>query len=83
MDEVLVVGETAEGATIRLRKVFVEGLDGEALVDEEGNVYDMEGHYIGEIEEDDIPNELQALPEFQQMLKIGKEKAIGLDVNLN
>eukprot|EP00826_Nyctotherus_ovalis_P020603 TRINITY_DN1648_c0_g2_i16.p1 TRINITY_DN1648_c0_g2~~TRINITY_DN1648_c0_g2_i16.p1 ORF type:complete len:249 (+),score=85.82 TRINITY_DN1648_c0_g2_i16:113-859(+) len=42
----------ADGQTIKLQKVRIEGMNREVLMDEHGNLYDMEGNHIGTLDED-------------------------------
>jgi len=52
-DEEVIVGETGEGEgpPIVLQKVMIQDLNQEFLMDEQGNLYDMEGHYVGKVDE--------------------------------
>ncbi len=47
------MGETGEGdgPPIVLQKVMIQDLNQEFLMDEQGNLYDMEGHYVGKVDE--------------------------------
>ena len=49
----MIVGDTGEGEgpPIMLQKVMIQDLNQEFLMDEAGNLYDMEGHYVGKVDE--------------------------------
>ena len=38
---------------VQLQKVFVEELGKELLIDEQGNLFDLEGNYIGKANDDE------------------------------
>ena len=52
-DQEVIVGETGEGEgpPVVLQKVMIQDLNQEFLMDEQGNLYDMEGHYVGKVDE--------------------------------
>ena len=52
-EEEVIVGDTGEGdgPPIMLQKVMIQDLNQEFLMDEAGNLYDMEGHYVGKVDE--------------------------------
>lgn len=53
-EEDVIVGEAGEGeAPIVLRKVMLEDINQEVLMDDQGNLYDMEGHYMGRLDEEE------------------------------
>lgn len=51
-DEMVHEAVDADGQTIKLQKVRIEGMDREVLMDEHGNLYDMDGNHIGTLDED-------------------------------
>ena len=52
-DEEVIIGEGVDGngQPIKLQRVMLEDLDQEVLMDEQGNLYDMEGNYLGKLDE--------------------------------
>lgn len=77
-DTDVIIAETVDGETIRLRKVVLEDVNREVLLDEEGNLYDLEGRFLGELEGD----QPLLLPEFQKRVVEGRGKGTR-EVNLN
>ena len=53
-DEDVIVGEAVDGDgnPIKLQRVMLEELNQEVLMDEEKNLYDMEGNYLGKLDDD-------------------------------
>lgn len=41
----------ADGQPIKLQRVMIEGMNKELLMDEQGNLYDMEGNHLGSLDE--------------------------------
>jgi len=54
-DEEVIMGEVGDGGgpPIRLHRVMIEDLNKEVLMDDQGNLYDMEGRYLGRLNEGD------------------------------
>ena len=52
-EEEVIGGEVGEGGgpPIVLHRVMIEDLNQEVLMDDQGNIYDMEGHYLGKLDE--------------------------------
>ena len=71
-DEVIIgEGIDENGQPIKLQKVMLEDLNQEVLMDEEGNLYDMEGNYLGKLDEgaemEEVPQQkgnTKGLPEI-------------------
>ena len=50
-DDMIREAVDADGKTIKLQKVMIEGMNKELLMDEHGNLYDMEGNHLGSLDE--------------------------------
>lgn len=52
----IMIIETQDGTQIRVRKIQIEGEDGDFLMDDDGNIYDMEGNFVGTTNGEDEEN---------------------------
>jgi len=50
-DQMFEVTGEAGGVPIKLQRVMIQDLNQEFLMDEQGNLYDMEGRFVGKVDE--------------------------------
>lgn len=65
-EDEIIVGEAGEGGQqIRLQKVMIQDLNQEFLMDEQGNLYDLNGQFVGKVGEEGDEEEEEGDPQNQ------------------
>jgi len=63
VDEDMIYGEAVDGdgKPIKLQRVMLEDENKEVLMDEEGNIYDLNGNYIGQLDTGEVEEENEGI----------------------